>query len=119
MLVRVGRIDDLAEPGAFVTKDVAGVPLLVTRDEVGGVHVLVNRCRHRGAPVVEVASGTATAFACPLHGWTYDLCGNLTVPGMARSLPMAPRGEGALTELPSEVKDGTIWATMPPARRRA
>ena len=63
MLVCVGRVDDLARPGAFFTQDAAGVPLLVTRDEAGGVHVLVNRCRHRGAPVVEAASGTATGLA--------------------------------------------------------
>lgn len=112
--VALGRIDDLlAEPGSFFTHDAEGLPLLVTRDEDGGVHVLVNRCRHRGALLTGAACGKATAFACPLHGWTYDLRGNLTVPGMPRSLPTGPRHEGALVELPVEVKDGTLWVTLP------
>ena len=37
--------------------------------------VLVNRCLHRGTMVCPIERGHARTFACPYHGWTYDLAG--------------------------------------------
>lgn len=40
---------ELAEPGDFVTLEMAGRPLLLTRDENGVARAFYNVCRHRGA----------------------------------------------------------------------
>ena len=66
----------LAKPGDYVTEDVAGLPVLMTRGADGSVKAFANICRHRGAPVAE-GCGNARAFTCPYHGWTYDLAGRL------------------------------------------
>ena len=50
---------------------------LITRDESGVAHVLLNYCRHRGAEPAH-GCGNARRFTCPYHGWVYDTKGALT-----------------------------------------
>jgi len=66
----------LPEPGSFVAREAAGVPLVVVRGTDGQVRAFRNACRHRG---MQVASGTGCtrAFTCRYHGWTYNLEGRL------------------------------------------
>ncbi len=73
----VGRVDQVAEPGAFFTADLAGEPLLVVRDGDGVLRAFYNVCRHRAACVVTEPEGKATRLRCRYHGWTYDLAGRL------------------------------------------
>ena len=66
----------LPEIGSYVSREVAGIPLVVVRGNDGQVRAFRNACRHRG---MQVASGTgcARAFVCRYHGWTYNLEGRL------------------------------------------
>ena len=73
----VGRVDQLPEPGAFFTVDLAGEPVVVVRGQEGIVRAFCNVCRHRAARVVEEAAGTVSKLRCRYHGWTYDLAGRL------------------------------------------
>jgi len=41
------------------------------------VHVLINRCTHRGAKVVNDRKGNAPRFTCCYHGWSFDTDGRL------------------------------------------
>ena len=72
----MARLEEVENPGDYVTFRVMGEPMLIVRDEDGSVHAMSNVCRHRG---VEVASGSGNVseFSCPYHGWTYDLAGKL------------------------------------------
>ena len=72
----MGLATRLAKPGDYLTEDVAGMPVLMTRGADGRVMAFANICRHRGAPVA-TGCGNARAFTCPYHGWTYDLAGKL------------------------------------------
>ena len=49
----VGLSSRLAKPGDYVTEDVAGMPVLLTRGADGAVRAFANICRHRGAPVAQ------------------------------------------------------------------
>ena len=49
----------------------------MTRDRDGGIHLLLNRCAHRGNQVCNDAKGNSATFRCPLHGWTYRNTGEL------------------------------------------
>lgn len=73
----VGRSDQVARPGQFITADVAGEPIVVVRGEDGALRAFANVCRHRAAAVAPEPEGTATRLRCRYHGWTYDLCGRL------------------------------------------
>jgi phenylpropionate dioxygenase-like ring-hydroxylating dioxygenase large terminal subunit len=67
----------LATPGAFVTLDLIGVPVLLIRQADGSVVGVRNVCRHRGGRVEQEASGSKRVFTCRYHGWTYDRDGSL------------------------------------------
>ncbi len=68
---------ELAEPHAFKTIEVRGVPILLVRGGDGVLRSFVNSCSHRGAIVVTEPSGVARRFSCPYHAWTYDPQGAL------------------------------------------
>ncbi|MGY8999553.1 MAG: aromatic ring-hydroxylating oxygenase subunit alpha [Rhodospirillales bacterium] len=52
-------------------------PIIVTRDSSGKIRALYNRCTHRGTTICRKESGSAKAFACPYHGWTFLNSGKL------------------------------------------
>ncbi len=73
----IGMSGDLAEPGAFVTTNDLGIPVLATRDAAGRFRAFVNSCRHRGAIVENDERGVKRRFTCPFHSWSYDSAGTL------------------------------------------
>ena len=73
----LAHASELPAPGAFITREVAGRPLLVNRARDGTLQAFFNACSHRGAPVCREARGQRRAFRCPYHGWTYDDRGTL------------------------------------------
>src|SRR4051794_9076779 len=48
----VGHTSQVPNPGDFFTTELARQPVVMTRHRDGTVHVLFNRCTHRGAKVV-------------------------------------------------------------------
>ncbi|MFD8819765.1 Rieske 2Fe-2S domain-containing protein [Streptomyces sp. NPDC059627] len=75
--VWVAHESEIAKPGDFKTAWVGRRPVIVTRDRRGGINVLLNRCRHRGASVCETPRGNGNGFTCPYHAWSYGLDGSL------------------------------------------
>jgi phenylpropionate dioxygenase-like ring-hydroxylating dioxygenase large terminal subunit len=75
----VGREEEIAEPGTFVVREIAGESLILVRDRKEGVaRALYNVCRHRGTRLCEAAAGTMSeTIQCPYHAWTYALDGRL------------------------------------------
>ena len=73
----VGRTAQVAEPGAFVTAEVAGEPVVVVRGADGVLRGFFNVCRHHAAAVMTAPCGKVDRLRCPYHGWTYDLAGQL------------------------------------------
>jgi salicylate 5-hydroxylase large subunit len=41
------------------------------------IHIVENRCAHRGVQFVRERTGNARSFVCPYHQWTYKLNGDL------------------------------------------
>ncbi len=73
----VARLDQLCEPGRYVTADVAGEPVVVVRDGAGSLRAFFNVCRHHAAAVMTQPEGSCTVMQCPYHAWTYALDGSL------------------------------------------
>lgn len=103
----------LPRPRTFHTVDLAGTPILLTRDEQGNVHALANVCRHRGVRVVDGA-GEARRFTCPFHAWTYDLEGNLVGVPTPTGFEGMCREEKGLVELPVDEGFGLIVGRLRP-----
>src|SRR5687768_4433494 len=71
------RVDQVAEPGQYVTTDVAGEPIVVVRGNDDILRAFFNVCRHHAAAVMTEPHGKAAQLRCPYHGWTYSLEGEL------------------------------------------
>lgn len=72
----VGLAASLAAPGSFLAAEIAGEPVLVTRDHSSVLRALSNVCRHRASLLAE-GSGALSVIRCPYHAWTYSLDGSL------------------------------------------
>src|SRR5712691_9269271 len=73
----VARVDQLQEPGQYVTAEIAGEPIVVVRGNDNALRGFFNVCRHHAAAVMPEPEGHAPQLRCPYHGWTYSLEGEL------------------------------------------
>ncbi|MGZ5128023.1 MAG: aromatic ring-hydroxylating oxygenase subunit alpha [Actinomycetota bacterium] len=71
----VGRAEQLAEPGDYLTADVAGESPIVMRGADGVLRAFANACRHRGTMLLEGSGSVRSVIKCPYHAWTYALDG--------------------------------------------
>lgn len=55
----------------YVVVDIGGRSVIVTRDDDGEVHALLNRCMHRGVELCTDTGGNRKRFTCAYHGWRY------------------------------------------------
>src|SRR5688572_12229788 len=69
--VFVGLDSEVAEPGQWVTRRVGREPVIMVRDRSGSVHVLANRCSHRGTALCWEQRGRSSNFQCTYHAWTF------------------------------------------------
>lgn len=75
--VYVGHESEVPQPNDYVRKKLALQDVILTRDRDGQIHLLLNRCSHRGNPVCDDAKGNSATFRCPYHGWTFRNTGEL------------------------------------------
>ncbi len=68
----------LAAPGAFITDDNTGVPLLIVRGHDGRARAFINACQHRGARLANGQGQVKRRFICPYHAWAFETDGQLT-----------------------------------------
>lgn len=73
----VGRAEQMAKPGQFVTATVAAEPIVVVRGIDNILRAFYNVCRHHAMTVMNEPCGQAQHMRCPYHGWTYNLEGEL------------------------------------------
>jgi nitrite reductase/ring-hydroxylating ferredoxin subunit len=116
--IHVGRVEELANPGDYIKKEIAGEPIVVTRGRDGEVRALSRVCRHRFMDILEGADkkGCAESFACPYHKWTYASDGSLQ--GAAHmdqsALFQREKGEIALTSFRVETWQGFVFVNLDP-----
>jgi len=117
----VGLDCEVPEPGSFKRSWVGERPVIVTRDLEGEIHVVENRCAHRGSLLCWKNKGAARDLTCPYHHWNYNLKGDLMgLPflrgaqgkgGMPRDFDKKKHG---LTKLRVAVRGSTIWVSYHP-----
>jgi len=75
--IYIGHESQVPEAGDFITLNYGKVPVVMVRDNDNRVHVLHNRCGHKGVKLVDTPCGKIPAFRCCYHGWRYRLDGKL------------------------------------------
>jgi choline monooxygenase len=73
----VGRVEQVARAGDFLTSRVGEVPVVIVRDEAGTLRAYANVCRHRGSELVLEKCGNRRTLQCHYHAWTWGLDGTL------------------------------------------
>ncbi|MDH3535906.1 MAG: Rieske 2Fe-2S domain-containing protein [Gammaproteobacteria bacterium] len=108
----VGREDEIPAPGDFLTHDIAGVPVLVVRQQDGEIRAFVNACAHRFACLVPDASGSRKRFTCRYHAWTYDCAGELLRAPYMEMQDGFDRSQHRLRPLQASGWEGFIYVTL-------
>jgi phenylpropionate dioxygenase-like ring-hydroxylating dioxygenase large terminal subunit len=106
----VGRAEQIAAPGDYLTITIAGEPLVAVRKSDGSISVLSAVCQHRGSLIAHGSGSCGSYLRCPYHWWTYDLDGKLvTAPQMHRAEGF-DRDDHHLPTLRVEQWEGFVFA---------
>lgn len=102
----------LLEPGSYVARHSAGVPIVVVRDLEGTIRAFRNACRHRGMQLAD-GSGCTKIFRCNYHGWAYRLDGRLEYVPHEHGFPALDKADNGLVPLHSvDVRSGLVFITQ-------
>jgi phenylpropionate dioxygenase-like ring-hydroxylating dioxygenase large terminal subunit len=108
----LGHDSQVPKSGDYFTTRVGREPVVVVRND-DRIHVLVNRCAHRGSMVCADGRGNVERFVCPYHGWSYDRSGELKAVPIAASFPTEKFPELGLKRVPRvQVYRGFIFASL-------
>lgn len=116
-----GRASDAPVPGAYFTFEIGPESILVIRQRDGSLAARANVCMHRGRRLRRPGRGRAQRFACPYHGWEYELDGSLAKATDPESFPGGlPCERLGLPEVRCDTWGGFVWVCLdsaaPPLR---
>ncbi|MFI1826476.1 aromatic ring-hydroxylating dioxygenase subunit alpha [Streptomyces sp. NPDC020412] len=103
---------ELPAPGTFKAMDVLDTPVLVSRGRDGAVRAFLNVCRHRGAQLCPVGTGSRHRFRCPYHAWVYDDRGDLVAVHKPGTFGDVDPAEHGLRRLPAVERYGIVWVRL-------
>jgi nitrite reductase/ring-hydroxylating ferredoxin subunit len=102
----------LPEPGSYVARASAGVPIVVVRDLGGTIRAFRNACRHRGMQLAE-GSGCTKIFRCTYHGWAYRLDGRLEYVPHEHGFPdLDKENKGLVPVHAVDIQSGLVFVTQ-------
>ncbi|GAB4658937.1 aromatic ring-hydroxylating oxygenase subunit alpha [Mycobacterium avium] len=106
--------DDIPNVGDYITYEITGISVIVTRSAPDQVSAFYNTCLHRGAALAE-EPGNTREFMCPYHGWRYSLDGTLTRIPAAWDFPTTCPGKDRLPQVQADTALGLVFISMDPS----
>ncbi|MBV7504195.1 aromatic ring-hydroxylating dioxygenase subunit alpha [Bacillus sp. sid0103] len=67
----IGHESEIPNKNDFITRDVAGYSVILTRGADGEIRGLYNMCTHRGMKLCRADAGNKSSFTCPYHGFNF------------------------------------------------
>ena len=110
----VARTGQLQQPGAFVTTERAGEPLVLVHGNDRQLRAFYNVCRHHAAAVVTEEHGTTSILRCPYHGWSYGLDGCLKGAPEFEGVRDFERTQNGLVPVRVETWESFVFVTLDP-----
>jgi phenylpropionate dioxygenase-like ring-hydroxylating dioxygenase large terminal subunit len=116
-----GVTPDIKDPNDYVVFAHGHEEFMVVRQEDGGIKAFYNACPHRGNRVCMNDHGSVRKFACPFHGWRFNVDGSLhTITDEETFNPELVKHRPGLTEVRCDTIGGLIFVNMdgkaPPLR---
>lgn len=109
----VGRASQIARPGDYIVRNVAGESLIILRDRDGTRRAFFNVCRHRGTQICRDASGQFSGtIQCPYHAWTYTTDGRLIGAPHMQDVPDFDKREYPLHAAAVAEAEGFLFANV-------
>ncbi len=119
----VGLACEVPRPGDFKRTVVGERSVILVRDADGALHVVENRCAHRGVAFCRERTGSVKAFVCPYHQWNYKLNGDLVGLPFRRGVKQDGQVQGGmppdfklsdhgLTKLKVAERGGAVFASF-------
>ena len=111
--VYIGHESEVPAVGDYKSTMLAGQPIIISRHDSGAVHVMFNRCRHRGTVVCRDELGHSNYFRCPYHNWVYANDGALVGVSMAEGYGGLDTSNMGLQHVPrADSYRGLIFASL-------
>jgi phenylpropionate dioxygenase-like ring-hydroxylating dioxygenase large terminal subunit len=93
----VGHESQVKKPGDYWTVQIGRQPMIMVRHDDGQVHVLYNRCPHRGNLLIGNRHGSVDkSIICSYHAWQFNCDGS------PKAIPLAKGYEGTGLDLTSK-----------------
>jgi phenylpropionate dioxygenase-like ring-hydroxylating dioxygenase large terminal subunit len=90
----VGHESQVKQPGDYWTVTVGRQPMIMIRGEDGAIHVLYNRCPHRGNMLLGDRHGSIDkSIICSYHAWQFNCDGS------PKAIPLAKGYDGTKLDL--------------------
>jgi glycine betaine catabolism A len=107
------RASELSAAGDFRTVTVGRESVVLVRGHDDQVRAFFNVCRHRGAVLCDVDSGSVKrTLRCPYHAWSYDLEGRLAAAPNLATMPDIDRTEYGLKPVHTRQWLGYVWVCV-------
>lgn len=103
--------DELKKIGDQIVLKIAGVPIVLVRDQQRNIRGFVNICRHR-AHLVVLQNQNQRSMQCLYHGWTYGLDGCLRAAPRSRTDPRFDPNDFPLLQVQVHQWGPTIWVNL-------
>jgi nitrite reductase/ring-hydroxylating ferredoxin subunit len=118
----VAHVDEMAEVGSFIAREVGGSWLIAVRDQPDSIRLFENACPHQGLPIcASPGRGKARTFQCPFHGWAFGIDGQYLPTRLPRPLEDWSRHafkfgrSRSLSEYKARIVGGIVFAALPQA----
>ena len=112
-----GALDELRNPGDYVTTRLFDQSILVIRGRTGDLRGFYNVCQHRAHELLE-GSGNARVVTCPYHAWSYHDDGTLRTARGAERQPHFTPERFCLKPIRTEIfADKFVFFNLDPAAR--
>ena len=119
--LQAGRVEDIPEPGNFITYDIMDDSVIILRGDDGGLRAFHNVCPHRGRRLVDTppgqrnARGAKSNFICGFHGWTFNRDGQCTyIPHQDDWQGALGSDRTALGKVSVDSWGGWLWINLDP-----
>jgi choline monooxygenase len=110
----LGPASAVADPGQYVSVDVAGLGIIAIRGRDGILRGFRNVCRHRGARLLPQGTGSCSLLRCPYHHWAYADTGRLVQAPWFGTDPVIVPEDWPLEPVQIDTWRGLLFAAVDP-----